>query len=500
MALNVPSLLRAPRWRCLVDYAALSVWFACTRVVLYAAGFPFSRSFSWMFLADPEELRTRLVESVLYFHAYPPGMNLLTGGFLKLSEGGFDVLARAFFAGCGLAMIWALYYLARAVGAGRALALSACAAFAVFPPTLFFENLYLYTYPVACLLTVAAALLCVALRKQSGWAWFSFFLSCALLGVLRSTFHLSWFVLMLGLSLVAAPHKNRRAILLAAGLPALLLLALYAKNYLLFDHFGATSAGGGNLTHVTVMRMPPEERRAWVERGKLSPIANISVYAPPRAYLPYFGSSESERWPKNSALDKPSIQAPNYNHWFFMKANELRSRDAMVYLKEHPTEYLRTVGEALQQFFGPSTRWHPTDRPRNGALDAKRARLSPHYPQRQLIGGYEQAVNTLLHRFPFSPVGVYVLLPFVIGVAAISVGRARRAGDRARAALLAFAIVQVLFVATVSSLFTIGESSRYRYQVEPLVWLLVIACVPALRAGLQLGWRRLWDSEECSTT
>ena len=53
-----------------------------------------------MWLSDPADLRDRLLETLYYCHAFPPGMNLLTGLLLKL--GGFHAATLA------LATFWAL--------------------------------------------------------------------------------------------------------------------------------------------------------------------------------------------------------------------------------------------------------------------------------------------------------------------------------------------------------------------------------------------------------
>ncbi len=475
----------------LLDFAGLGLFFLISRISLRLMGFPFSLSFDWMYLADPEELRTNLLETLLYFHSFPPVMNALTGVLLKLNADDPSVVARWLFEALGLVMVWSLYYSARILGTRRWLALAVSAAFTLLPATLFFEHLYLYTHLVACMLMLAGALLCLALRWRSFACWLSFFSLCALLGMTRTTLHISWFALMVVLALFAAGRAQRHRVLGASLVPLLLLLALYTKNYVLFDSFGATSTGGGNFVLVTTMRLSKQERTDWIKQGKISEIANVSVYAPPRVYSRFFGSSESARWPQISALEKPSTGAPNYNHWFFMKANAMRVRDARVYLAERPGDYARTVLESSQQVFGPSTRWHPADRQYDGKVDPKRARASPHHPHRQVLGGYERLVNFVLHRFPVSPIGLYALLPIFMLASAWRAFRSFKAERRVEMALILYSLVQVSYIVVVSSLFTIGESSRYRFQVEALIWLLVIAGARPLRLAISTVWARV---------
>jgi hypothetical protein len=384
------------------DYAALALAVISSRIALYALGLRFKFGLDWMFLADPADLRERLLETVYYFHAFPPGMNLLTGVLLKISSNHTAALAHGVFLGCGLLMAGSLLYLARAVGISRGWALASAFAFSMLPATLYFENLYLYDYPVPALLTFAGALFHRSLRRRAFGSWFAFFGVLAILGILRSALHLVWFAGTFFFALLIA--KDARRICLAAAGPACLLLALYAKNLLLFGVFDSQSQSGGNAILVTTYQMPRKLRKQWIAEGKLSPFAELGFAAPPRSFLPYFGSPENPRWPQHqlSELDRPSLGKPNYNHWFFFEVNLRRRDDAFYYLKERPFEYLRTVlKRSLPQAFSPSTGWHPS----RGTPD------SPHYGHRQVLGRYEDAFNRIVHYAILPPVGVYVLLP-----------------------------------------------------------------------------------------
>lgn len=467
-----------PISRELAEHAFVSAIYALSRIALAALGLQFNFELRWMFLSDPTELRERLLETVLYFHAYPPGMNLITGVLLKLGGAHAELLARVLFWGSGLLLVNALLYVLRAGALGRVARCALSLLFCLAPTSLYFENLYLYETPVAALLCLAAALFHRATLQPSLLRWLAFFTSCAVIGWIRSTFHLIWFVAMLVLALWAAGAGGRRRVLLAALAPALLLLSLYLKNYLLFGVFGAASSGASNVAHVTVMRLPTQTRNTWIREGKLSRFSAISVYASPRAYLPYFESSESERWPQLNALDRPSVNAPNYNHWFFLEVGKERSADARYYLRQRPLDYARTVLKSLGQIFEPSTLWHPYDR-RNHEEGA-------HYQHRQLLGPYESVYNRLVHGVPLSPQGVYIFLPLCMGWALLRAWSWRRAAagasasatveNRARGALVYFCAFQILFVVLLSSAFTIGESSRYRFQIECMIWLIGAVC------------------------
>ena len=433
-----------------------------------------------MWLSDPADLHDRLFETLYYFHAFPPGMNLMTGILLKLGGSHAATLAHAGFWALGLVLANSLFYLSRVSGLSGPVALAVAVAFSLIPQSIYFEHLYLYEYPIATLLCVAAVFFHAAVRRQSFWAWLAFFSICSTIGLTRSTFHLVWFVAMVGLGLVFTERGLRRRILVAACGPAALLLALYVKNFAVFGAFDAFTFGPASQDLVTIWHLPAEVRDSWIQEGKLSPFAAVSVYAGPREYLPFFETSENRAWPPQlNLLERPSVKAGNYNHWFFLEVNRRRRADALYYVRTRPLDYVRNTLRGLKDMFTPSTEWHPFD-------DTDR---SPHYQHRQVLGRYEAFYNRLVHGLPVSPVGLYAFLPLALGWAfgrARSLVRTGSADGRARGSLLFFCLFQIGFVVAASSLFTFRESARYRYQVEAMMWLVATLCLVSL-------WRRVVD-------
>jgi hypothetical protein len=154
-----------------------------------------------------------------------------------------------------------------------------------------------------------------------------------------------------------------------------------------------------------------------------------------------------------------------------------RMRDAAYALRTRPADYARGVLDSAVEMFGPTTEWHPADR-RGG---------SPHAGHRRVLGAYEAIYNRAVHTLPAAPVGVYVLLPFTVLWALARAHALVRAGHLAsgpaprhgvaRGALLFFCLLQIAFVVAASSALTTGEMARYRFQVEPLIWLVTASSV-----------------------
>ena len=466
-------VVRRRHWR---EHAAITLAFVASRLILGAVGLRFNFSLDWMWLSDPADLQNRLLQTIYYFHAFPPGMDLFTGVLLKVGGAYAALLAQISFWLFGLVFINSLFYLARVSGLSARTSFIVALAFSLLPQSIYFEYLYLYEEPVAALLCLSVALFHAALSRQSFRLWLAFFAVCAAIGVTRSTFHLIWFGAMLGLGLWLGQPRDRRRILMTASVPATVLLALYVKNLLVFGTFSALTYGPSAYAHVTVSRLTPELRAEWVREHRLSPFAALSPYAGPREYLSVFTGSTERNWPSQlTELERPTVHAPNFNHWVILEANRGRNADAWYYLRTQPLDYATNAVHGLRDLFTASTEWHPytgTER-------------SPHYQHRQVLGRYESIFNRLVHGFPVAPVGLYAFLPLVMVWTARRAWQLVRSSDAAtmaRGAMLGLCLVNIAYVVAISSAFTFLESSRYRYQVESLIWVTTALCVVNLWA------------------
>ena len=464
--------------RALREHLWLVSLFTLSRAGLWLAGLRHNFDLGWMWLADPADLRTHLLRTLYYFHAFPPGMNLLTGLLLKLGGAHAATLALVAFWALGLLLSNALFYLCRSTGLSFAVSLLLSVVFSLTPQAIYFEHLYLYEAPIAALVCSAALFFFRAVLRSSSWSWCAFFLCCAAIGLTRSTFHLLWFVAMVGLAGWFSPRERWRKILAAAAVPGLLLLSLYLKNWAVFGIFDAFSFGPVSLNLVTTQQLSKPERDAWIAEHRLSPFAALGVFAGPREYLPYFPGPDNPAFPPElSRLERPSLGAPNFNHWLYLQAMPTRKKDAYEYVRERPFAYLSTVFRGLADVFSPSTTWHPRDTSAD----------SPHYQHRQVLGGYERFYNRFVHRFPVAPIGLYIFLPIVLAWAiwrAQTLGRFADSERRALGALLWFCVLQIAYVVFASTVFTFHESARYRYQIESLIWLLTALAI-------QHTWRKL---------
>lgn len=462
-------------------HALLTVAYAVAHLAIDAAGLPFELSVDWMWMADAGDLRDRLLATLYYYGAFPPGMNLATGLLLKIGEHHAIALAHLWFWAIGLVFTNALFFVARAAGLPPIVALILTLAFMLAPPSIYFEHLYHYEWPIAALLCVVAAFFYLGVRRPARPAWLACFAACACVGLTRSTFHPAWYVAMvlLGAWLVERPLRAR--VVTAAVVPGVLIFGVCLKNFLLFDDFAVSTYGPSSVTLSTVAHLPYDVRDRWMARGDLSPFAAMNVYAPPREYAKYFGSPDHPHWPPQlTRLEHANANAPNYNHWWLLSVQRARRADVFQYLRARPLDYVSNVTVNLVEMTGPTTMWHP----REGT------RAAPHYRHRWLLGGCERWFNRALHSLPLAPAGLYLFLPIPLVWAGMRAWRDAKAADpdaRARGALVLLMVFLIGYAFAASTMLTSLEMSRYRYQVESMIW--IVSALFAVSLWRSAGWR-----------
>ena len=437
-------------------YAAIAVLYVASRLALSAIGVPFEVSYDWVFMHDLAWLESRPLETLWYTHAFPPLMNAWTALVHAVSDRYAHAIHHVAFVALGTALALCFARLGRDLGLRWAVVHPMVGLFVLTPAYLYLEHLFLHTFPSAALLLVACAAFAHALHSRRFASWLLFFGLCAGLTLLRASFHLIWLIAMV-VAAVLADRTQWRTIARAAVLPTGLAMGWYAKNLILFGFFGASSWLGFNTAKVTTQQLPPAERQAWVQDGRLHPVSALRLYGGPEGFKPHFDTRRTGA----VVLDAPrrSQGLPNFNHLAYVEASRLRLRGNLVYLQRRPSSYAQTVLRGIIDYAKPTPRWHPKD-----------PEGSPHRAHRAILGGWENIYTTVVHGFP-NPVGLYVLAPWVVVGVVVRALRRRRTPGAKIVLLLAF---QILYVTTVSCVLEIGELERYRFVIEAPLWLVAM--------------------------
>ena len=462
---------------------AVTLGFVASRVAFHAAGVRFDVSglaWLWQFL-DPAWLRHDLAQSLLYLHSQPPLMNALLGVVLKVAGSHAPAVFHVLYESLGLALALALLGVLRGLGLGNRAAAAIALVYAICPTAVLYEHWLMYTHLEAVGLVIAAwALHRFAAERRTRHVVICFAV-LASLALLRSLFHPLWLLPCGALALaVAAPPRRVAALCFAIALA--LTLGLSAKNAWLLGTPGTSSWLGMNFANGLLQLWPLEERRALVEQGVITELSLVDPFSPLEAVPPAFQTS--------APVDVPALAAPakanevtNFNHFAYIAISRQYGRDATALLRRDPRRWLVMEGRAWRRFLAA-----PSNYP---LVEGNRRRMRGWDRLYGLLQGIPSAVRGPLtsadhpDRTPGAERLSWLWLAvglFGIAYATRSLLRGARAAarvplaarNRARMALLAFLLGNVLYVSLTANAVELGENQRFRVTIEPL-WLALAA-------------------------
>jgi hypothetical protein len=468
-------------------YALLAMTFAVSRLGYYLLGVRFDARpvLNYFQFVDPELLKHRLFESLLYLHIQPPGWNLYVGAVLKFFPSSYPAVFHSIYLLLGLGICWSTYYLLRICGVSRWLAFSLATWFIVSPGVVLFENYLLYEYLVAFLLLVAAVAL-VHFVCDSGSLWaIAFFAALFSLVLVRNFFHLVYFAAIMATLAFLLPAR-RRTVLLCGALPLLAILGLYTKNWMLFGSFSGSTWMGMNMDVITAHQLTSEEAAGFVSRGVISPVSLLDLGSPLSLYRPYIQMPARTGIP---VLDDcvTSTGATNFNCLAFLQVQRIYTRDGFRLLRNYPVVYLRSVEAAWFSYFLPAGDFPFFDqnRPKIHALDRAwnfmffgQFKEANDRKELRRLAAHGAGTSLALYTGVFLMIGLPAL--WLWGVYYLVTGVRRKILDRPAAILLGFLLLNIAYVTALANTLSTFENNRYRFPLDPFyVVLLGVALAKA---------------------
>jgi len=343
-----------------IPVAAIVATFTASRVWAWEAGVRFDATplgGFWQIL-DQSLLKSRLVESIWYLHAQPPLYNLLLGFDLKAFGSSYATAAHGLQIALGLVIPLSIYALLVDVRLPRWWCAVAAALFAVSPAAILIENWLFYEYLVAALLLLAALAFVLFQRRPTALRAFLVFGLLAAVCLVRASFQVVAPLLVLAFMLTIFPGR-RRAVLIGAAVPILLVAAVSVKNLVLFGTPSTSSWAGMNLMQIDQSGFRGNDEQRLQQQGVVSPLSAIAVFQPLDSYrkvvrLPNSYSSI----PALSETTKPSSGVPNFNNIGYVKVSNQYLHDFGQILLHDPAVYLRGVWTGLKLAATPTSDYY----------------------------------------------------------------------------------------------------------------------------------------------
>jgi hypothetical protein len=476
-----------------IDLAAVALLALLSWIVYFAAGVRFDASpFSgYMQFIDRELLRDRLLESIWYSHAHPPGLNLLVGVAYRLFGDAAPTFLSLLFHGLGLAVALGLFVLTLRLTGTRVAAYLCTALVVMSPGFVLYENWLMYTFlETVLLVTSAVALYKMLDRGSTAWS-VALFATLAALVLTRGFFHLGWFALVVAYVAWAAPR--RRQVLAAAALPFTVATLWYAKNYFYFGAFAGSTMFGLGLSNVSTLTVPRADLEPLVAQGIVSPLALVSRYE--RVDV-LFGAKNSS--PSGiPVLDLPYKQSgePNYNYRPLIAINEQYARDGLALIRQYPASYVIGVITANRLFFSPSS-MNEYFSPENRAA----AKPFERFFNPVLYGAAAEPGFIVQPHFGFNvppslEVNTSVWL-IALWALALACGWLRvrpiffapSVEDRVARVTLGYLLFVMVYVHALGTLVELGENYRYRFVIEPFLAVAIAVIATAGVGRLAALW------------
>ncbi len=460
---------------------------------LFGVTFDVTPAEHFMQFIDPKLLEERFLESIWYYHATPPLLNVLFGIGLKL----FGSHQAAFFSICfhalGLLTACSVYWLTLQLSASRIAAGIATGLLVFNPDFVMFENWFMYELPALAFLTMAAvALHRYVQTRRTRWCVLLFVL-LALLLLTRSVFHLAWMALLVGI-LAALCRERRGQVLAAAALPLLVVAGWYGKNLYHVGSFSSSSWMGLGFANISTLLLTRPELEAMVQREEISGLALVSRYD----QLDVLFSAQQEPPTGIPVLDEAvtSTRMLNYNYQPLVAISQAYMADGVKVVRAHPGAYLMGLGLSNRFFFSPN-HINPFFVAHN-----RSAALYVHRWTMPLLYGVPLGVDWVrVPRYGWNngpEVPIRTSIPLMVAwvlllgygyTQARKVVRTSDLTEQARAIAIGFIVLTCLYVYAVGTTLELSENSRYRFLTEPLFLVLGATAVVALIGKLRRGRR-----------
>lgn len=462
---------------------AAVMWFA-VYVLSCLSGQKFNTdylNYGWQ-LIPWDILSTDPIRSVFYLHIQPPLWNLLLGTAAWVSPFSDRVTLQVLMALIGIAVAWLAAVLARRLGLSRNTAVIV-ALIATLHPEVFkgaFEPTYeLATAGLLLVVLIAVADLSRKVNVQRSLVILS--IAVTVTALTRSLFHPVWAVVIVIFGLWLMRHRiNWKSTILVLSIPLIFMGGWMAKNEILFGHATMSSWFGMNLQRAVIPVLPKDQLDEMYAQGQVSDIAMIGPFGKYDLYRDVVEPCTPEH--SYRALIEPTRTtdewSPNFNYECFLPIFDQAGKDAFAVIKEHPEAWLEgrlwslrttvavspipsesssVVVRGLDQIFSVA-------RLDFGGVLSTKGWGTPIY------GQLEARTDFGLMLIP-----MYLLVGFMGAWHIIQ--RLRRKVLSSTAPIYVVGSFTVAFTVIVGAIAELGEQSRFRTMVDPIVTVMVLAMV-----------------------
>jgi hypothetical protein len=370
------------------EQVMLTALFCLAEVLWYRLGIyfdhvdPVTAAFYVQYV-EPTLLRERFFETLYYLHVQPPLFQAFLGVMYQFPESWHVGALSAAYSAMALALVLCSRALLADLGVGRLTRLIACGYLIVSPPLVLLAKWFYVPMPVAALLVAAALMLHRAVCRRKTRYFLGYGLSVSAVALITPYFHLVWVLAAVGLGAWVAAFavaegngpggatRGRRRLWLAANcLPALLVLGVYVKTWLLFGFFAASTWSNVAPSRTARAAVGPEVVERWISEGRLLPLMGEDLQHLSVERILRLSKTKPAKATGVPVLDEKRRLSgqTNWNYVGLLPVYRRLARDTRALVLGHPTAWLKYSVGSFGKYQAPATLSYSVERNRRKML------------------------------------------------------------------------------------------------------------------------------------
>ena len=462
---------------------AAAAWFA-VYVLACLTGQRFNTdylNYGWQ-LIPWDVLSTDPLRSVFYLHIQPPLWNLFLGTTAWMSPFSDRVTLQVLMALIGFAVAWLAAVLGRRLGLSRRVAVIVALIATLHPEVL--KGAFEPTYELATAALLLAVLIAVSdlTRKENVRRSLVILASAVTVTALtRSLYHPAWALVIVVFGLWLMRRRiNWKASVLVLSIPVIFMGSWMAKNEVMFGHTTMSSWFGMNLQRAVIPVLPKDDLDEMYAKGQISDIAMIGPFGKYELYENVFEDCVPTR--SHRSLAEPTRTtdqwSPNFNYECFLPLYDQAGKDAIAVIKEHPEAWLegrlwslRTTiavspipSESKSEVMTGLDRVFSIARLDFGGVLSTKGWGTPIYGQLEAHADFGLMLIPMYLTIGW--IGLWQILQ-----------RLRRKQLSAASTIYVVGSFTVAFTVIVGAIAELGEQSRFRTMIDPIVTVMFLALV-----------------------
>jgi len=438
-------------------------------------------NYGWQ-LIPWDVLSTDPLRSVFYLHIQPPIWNLFLGTTAWMSPFSDRVTLQVLMALIGFAVAWLAALLGQRLGLSRRVAVIVALIATLHPEVL--KGAFEPTYELATAVLLLAVLIAVSdlTRKENvRRSLVILAIAVTVTALTRSLYHPAWALVIVVFGLWLMRRRiNWKSSVLVLSIPVIFMGSWMAKNEVMFGHTTMSSWFGMNLQRAVIPVLPKDDLDEMYAKGQISEIAMIGPFGKYELYENVFEDCVPTRSHRSLAEPMRTTDqwSPNFNYECFLPLYDQAGKDAIAVIKEHPEAWLegrlwslRTTiavspipSESKSEVMTGLDRVFSIARLDFGGVLSTKGWGTPIYGQLEAHADFGLMLIPMYLTIGW--IGLWQILQ-----------RLRRKQLSAASTIYVVGSFTVAFTVIVGAIAELGEQSRFRTMIDPIVTVMFLALV-----------------------